>query len=79
MSPVLSATLKPQGCYADFVEPGLVRQRGTLVVSRHVTAFEVFLCLKVSQNCAKMASPTPDLIQDITTRFILTAPAEQLM
>jgi len=25
------------------------------------------------------AMPSPDLIQDITTRFILTAPAEQLM
>jgi hypothetical protein len=26
-----------------------------------------------------MAMPSQDLIQDITTRFILTAPAEQLM
>jgi hypothetical protein len=26
-----------------------------------------------------MANPSADMIQDITTRFILTAPAEQLM
>lgn len=30
-------------------------------------------------DTAIMALPTADLIQDITTRFILTAPAEQLM
>lgn len=36
-------------------------------------------CKALSQDAVVMATPPKDVIDDITTRFILTAPAEHLL